>query len=74
MEAIAASPTIRFHMLPVGDNKMHVVSEQCWCFPLEMQRGLWAHNAKDCREARERITGKRCSEGWLTLAELYQPH
>lgn len=47
----------RLHSLPVGgEEPLHICSHDCWCYPVQdtEQPGLWIHNAKDCREAKER--------------------
>jgi len=31
---------------------------------------VWVHNAKDCREAIERATGEKSSDGWICIAEF----
>lgn len=62
--------TKRLHVIPVGDVEIHAAQEICWCHPLEIEPLVWAHNAKDCREAKERITGSKCSDGWIAIAEF----
>jgi hypothetical protein len=57
-------------VIPIGDLHIHCGQVTCWCYPLEIQPGTWVHNAKDCREARERLTGMQCSPGWVSVAEL----
>ena len=64
----------RIHVLPVGDMEIHAAQELCWCHPTETEPRLWVHNAKDCREARERATGKKCSDGWIFIAEYVPPN
>lgn len=59
----------RIHCLPIGDKDVHAAQETCWCHPTEIEPLLWVHNAADCREARERITGQKCSDGWVNVAE-----
>lgn len=47
----------RLHSFPVGgEEPLHICSPECWCYPVRdtEQPGLWVHNAKDCREAKER--------------------
>jgi hypothetical protein len=47
----------RLHSFPVGgDEPLHICSPDCWCYPVRdtEQPALWIHNAKDCREAKER--------------------
>lgn len=64
----------RIHVLPVGDAEIHSAQEICWCHPTETEPRLWVHNAKDCREARERATGEKCSDGWINIAEYVPPN
>jgi hypothetical protein len=59
----------KLHIIPVGDTKLHSAQQTCWCHPNPTEDGLWVHNAQDCREARERISGDGCSEGWVIIAE-----
>lgn len=59
----------RIHILPINDTREHYAQELCWCYPLK-RNGIWAHNAKDCREAMERITGEGCSDGWIIVPEI----
>ena len=45
------------HSIPVGgDEPMHLADRQCWCHPVQDQeaKNLFIHNAKDCREFKER--------------------
>lgn len=47
----------QLHSFPVGgDEPLHFVSSDCWCHPSHDAEtdALWIHNAKDCREAKER--------------------
>lgn len=61
---------VRLHTIPIGDYAIHAAQDSCWCHPTAMSEGLvWVHNAKDCRESKERVTGERCSEGWVNIAE-----
>lgn len=61
----------RVHVIPVSDAQLHSAQAICWCFPLNTGQGnLWIHNAADCREAHERITGEKCSDGWVLIAEF----
>lgn len=62
----------RIHVLPVGDVELHAAQAICWCHPLELEPRLWVHHAKDCREARERVTGTGCSDGWVNVAEFIE--
>lgn len=63
----------RLHVIPVGDREIHAAQESCWCHPAHTGSNVWVHNAKDCREARERATGEKCSEGWINIAECIMP-
>ncbi len=59
----------RLHVIPLDDVTLHAGQKKCWCHPCEREPGIWVHNAKDAREAKERdgiITGK----SWATLAEF----
>lgn len=62
----------RVHCIPIGDVDMHAAQLICWCHPIEMERNITVHNAADCREAKERATGEKCSEGWINIAEFYE--
>lgn len=64
----------RIHVLPIGDVELHAAQELCWCHPTETEPRLWVHNAKDVREARERATGEKCSDGWINIAEYVPPN
>ncbi len=57
------------HNIPVGDQFLHGAQKDCWCNPTETSMNVWTHNAKDCREAKERISGLQASEGWVLIAE-----
>lgn len=61
--------TEHFHVIPVGDLRVHAAQSICWCFPLQVDPVIWVHNAKDCREVLERQLGRRCSEGWIIILE-----
>jgi hypothetical protein len=56
--SVASSDIVRrLHSFPVGgDEPLHICNPACWCYPVRdtEQPGLWIHNAKDCREAKER--------------------
>jgi hypothetical protein len=60
----------RIHVLPVGDIKYHSAQEICPCHPTETEPRLWVHNAWDNREAKERASGEKCSDGWINFAEF----
>lgn len=61
------------HVIPVEDIHVHSAKSTCWCFPIELEPvdfpGIFTHNAKDCREAKERVHGEKCSEGWEIVTE-----
>jgi hypothetical protein len=44
----------------------------CWCFPTDTEKGLVVHNAKDCREVRQRGTYD-FQNGWTPVAEYFIP-
>jgi len=60
---------VRMHIIPIGDIDIHYAQSTCWCHPLEKERNIFMHNAKDCREVKERLTNKGCSEGWVIIKE-----
>jgi len=60
----------RVHVMPVGDTEIHAGQACCDCKPTEVEPGVWVHHAWDCREARERLTGEACSDGWLLVYEF----
>ena len=45
------------HVLPQNDEREHLLSEFCWCEPRN-DAGVMVHNAADCREISERVTGE----------------
>lgn len=49
----------------------HTPSTGCQCFPVKDSQppGLWIHNAKDCREARERVGKHNEKKPWKTVHE-----
>jgi hypothetical protein len=63
----------RLHVIPIGDEEIHAAQTLCWCHPTAFEAPLWVHNARDCREAKERATGVKCSDGWVTIAEYVEP-
>lgn len=63
----------RIHVIPVGDKDVHCAQSTCWCCPIQTHTGVLTHNAKDCREAHERSTGKKSSDGWVIIAEMLTP-
>ena len=64
----------RLHVIPIGDEHIHAAQEVCWCYPVTFDGVLWTHNAKDCREVRERQTEEQESEGWIIIAEYVSPN
>jgi hypothetical protein len=65
----------RLHVIPVNDHDLHNAQSSCWCHPTEVQAHLFAHNAKDCRESRERMTGKGCPlSEWVIVGEEIIEH
>jgi hypothetical protein len=45
------------HSIPVGGNEpIHLADKRCWCYPTQDLESfnLFIHNAKDCREFKER--------------------
>lgn len=63
----------RIHVIPIGDLYLHSAQDFCWCHPTETENNVLVHNAKDCREARERIREEKCSDGWINIAEFNEP-
>jgi len=60
----------RLHVIPVGDTHLHSAQKICWCYPRELDdKIVWQHNAKDCRDARERVTGNNTGDLWIIIAE-----
>jgi hypothetical protein len=60
------------HVIPIGGKEPeHNLSTQCWCYPLEIEPGIWTHNAKDCREKFER-RGIRLNDGrtWILVEQV----
>ena len=56
-------------VIPINDLLPHGPTAECWCFPTVVRQPgsnpVLVHNAKDCREARERASGgKPCSDGY----------
>jgi hypothetical protein len=58
------------HCIPIGDFYLHEGKETCWCHPIRDQNDPMTviHNAKDCREAKER-NGISTGKGWVNIAE-----
>ncbi len=63
----------RPHVIPVGgEEPAHECHAACWCFPRAVSREggvVMVHNAKDCREARERHGAEVSGEFWVTIIE-----
>ena len=66
------------HAIPVGgDEPIHYANAECWCYPVPdtEEPTLLVHNAKDCREARERLrpqcTGRKHEgkEVWVLIGQ-----
>lgn len=68
------------HVMPINDERSHSCSADCWCSPrveyldpatnLPYPRGpMVVHNAADCREVSERVTGEPVSaeQKWETV-------
>jgi hypothetical protein len=51
---------------------MHTAQSTCWCFPIEddVVPGVIVHNAKDCREAKERQGLRNADHFWVAIGEL----
>lgn len=46
------------HVYPIGDDKVHVMSRECWCQPeYDEEQEVWIHHSADGREEYE--SGKR---------------
>lgn len=57
------------HTIPVGGSEpMHICSTSCWCHPLPSD-GIVIHNAKDCREARERHGQANPDQKWTIVGQ-----
>lgn len=67
-----SNPTTFIHVIPIADTHIHQAQSSCWCHPTEVDttNHIVAHNAQDCREAKERFTGKKSSQGWINIAEV----
>lgn len=62
------------HVIPVGgEEPLHRADLDCWCFPSSSpyEASVMRHNAKDCREAQERIGGIRITgnKGWILVKD-----
>jgi len=53
-------PQPEFHVVPLGDDREHVLTIECWCLPdIDPQHPqVLIHNAADGREAYENGTRK----------------
>lgn len=60
----------RLHTIPVGDLEVHSAQTSCWCHPVNVESEIWVHNAKDCRESKERSLNKKVSDGWIIISEV----
>lgn len=56
------------HVLPMNDTMMHHALHDCMCHPIELEPGLWVHNARDGREKYERQDGQNRG-GWEIVFE-----
>lgn len=64
----------RLHVIPIGDTHLHAAQSICWCHPLELDdKIVWQHNAKDCRDAKERVLGENPGNPWIIIAEYVPP-
>ena len=59
----------RVHCIPLNDVDLHAASMECWCHPTEVDPLVVAHNAGDCREARERVGRPDPGAGWVRVLE-----
>lgn len=62
---------IESHIIPDNDMELHIRCSECPCHPLlDEVDGFYTHNAWDCREAYERMSGKgKPGKGW-TMYEV----
>ncbi len=66
-------PAAHFHVIPVGGAEpVHRCDASCWCHPTPDpdETNLIVHNARDCREARERFGCARPDEKWAIVEAL----
>jgi hypothetical protein len=69
--------TRKLHVIPIGDVDIHAAQECCWCSPSQNpdETAVWRHNAKDCREKRERQgIEAEPGNGWVIIAEYIAPN
>lgn len=57
-----------YHVIPDNDTMEHTPTEWCPCYPRAEDCGVVVHNAKDVREARERL-GYPTDNYWLIVHE-----
>lgn len=61
------------HTIPVGgEEPIHDATPSCWCYPTSdrAEPGVIVHNAKDCREARERNGKANPDLKWVIIGQL----
>lgn len=56
------------HVIPLNDLLDHGAYIGCGCNPIELEPGLWVHNARDGREKYERQDGQNRG-GWEIVFE-----
>lgn len=64
------SPDLYLHSIPVGgEEPVHVAISSCWCYPLQDTDSpkLYKHNAKDCREVKERQGITNRQSFWILI-------
>lgn len=71
------------HIVPQNDDRKHLLEVYCWCDPLVRDRNpmtgerhdedgpILLHQAEDCREYAEAITGELLAQdkGWIILIQ-----
>ena len=58
------------HIIPIGGKEPdHAATPMCWCHPLYDKTARAVHNARDCREAYERVNGdtRTPEEIWMRV-------
>jgi len=58
---------VRWHVVPTGDYKPHIVSLNCHCSP-HYDGEVVIHHALDLREIKER-QGRPTGKGWIIIGE-----
>ena len=53
MWAVFKNKLEQIHVVPVGDQRSHMVSRDCWCNPAKDEDSIWRHNSYDRREEAE---------------------